>query len=135
MDYILRASAGDGAVRIFVANTHDTVQKAFEIHKTSPVMSAALGRALTGVAIMGSMLKNDKDLVTITIKGDGPGKGLTVTSNSKSQVKGYVYNPIVDIPLKPNGKLDVQEALGFGDLTVIKDIGMKEPYVGTIPLI
>ena len=135
MDYILRASAGDGAVRIFVANTHDTVQKAFEIHKTSPVMSAALGRALTGVAIMGSMLKNDNDLVTITIKGDGPGKGLTVTSNSKSQVKGYVYNPIVDIPLKPNGKLDVQEALGFGDLTVIKDIGMKEPYVGTIPLI
>ena len=98
-------------------------------------MSAALGRALTGVAIMGSMLKNDNDLVTITIKGDGPGKGLTVTSNSKSQVKGYVYNPIVDIPLKPNGKLDVQEALGFGDLTVIKDIGMKEPYVGTIPLI
>ena len=88
MDYILRASAGDGAVRIFVANTHDTVQKAFEIHKTSPVMSAALGRALTGVAIMGSMLKNDNDLVTITIKGGGPGKVLTVTSNSKVQVKG-----------------------------------------------
>lgn len=85
MDYILRASAGDGAVRIFVANTHDTVQKAFEIHKTSPVMSAALGRALTGVAIMGSMLKNDKDLVTITIKGDGPGKG---HSNFKFKVTG-----------------------------------------------
>lgn len=135
MDYILRASAGNGAVRIFVADTHDTVQKAFELHRTSPVMSAALGRALTGAAIMGTMLKNDDDLVTITIKGDGPGKGLTVTSNSKAQVKGYVYNTVVDLPLKPNGKLDVQQALGFGDLTVIKDIGMREPYVGKIPLI
>lgn len=135
MDHILRASAGDGAVRIFIANTRDTVQKAFELHRTSPVMSAAMGRALTAAAIMGSMLKTDGDMVTIQIKGDGPGGGLTVTSDNKSRVKGYPNNAIVDIPLKPNGKLDVQAALGYGTLTVIKDMGLKEPYVGQIPLV
>ena len=135
MDHILRASAGDGSVRIFIANTRDTVQKAFELHRTSPVMSAAMGRALTAAAIMGSMLKTDGDMVTIQIKGDGPGGGLTVTSDNKSRVKGYPNNAIVDIPLKPNGKLDVQAALGYGTLTVIKDMGLKEPYVGQIPLV
>lgn len=135
MDTILRASAANGQVRIFVANTHDTVQQAFEYHHTSPVMSAALGRLLTGAAIMGSMLKNDTDMLTITIKGDGPGEGLTVTSDSKSRVRGYAFNPIVDLPLKPNGKLDVQGALGYGTMTVIKDMGLKEPYVGQIPLV
>ncbi len=134
-DYILRATAANGSVRLFVADTRQTVQQAFEYHNTSPVMSAALGRALTAVAIMGSMLKSEKDLVTIQIKGDGPGGGLTVTSNSLSEVKGYVNNPIVDLPLKPNGKLDVQAALGFGTLTVIMDLGMKEPYIGNIPLV
>lgn len=135
MDYILRAAAGDGAVRIFIANTKETAQKAFELHQTSPVMTAAMGRALTGVAIMGSMLKNEDDMVSIQIKGDGPGGGLTVTSDSKSYVKGYPYNPMVDIPLKENGKLDVQTALGHGTLTIIKDMGLKEPYVGQIPLV
>lgn len=135
MDYILRAAAGDGAVRIFIANTKETAQKAFELHQTSPVMTAAMGRALTGVAIMGSMLKNEDDMVSIQIKGDGPGGGLTVTSDSKSRVKGYPYNPMVDIPLKENGKLDVQAALGYGTLTIIKDMGLKEPYVGQIPLV
>lgn len=135
MDYILRATAGNGSVRIFVATTKETVQKAFESHKTSPVMSAALGRALTAVSIMGSMLKSDNDLVTIKINGDGPGKGLIVTGDSKARVKGYPLNPIVNIPLKPNGKLDVQAALGEGSLMVIKDLGLKEPYVGQIPLI
>lgn len=135
MDYILRAAAGDGAVRIFIANTKETAQKAFELHQTSPVMTAAMGRALTGVAIMGSMLKNEDDMVSIQIKGDGPGGGLTVTSDSKSYVKGYPYNPMVDIPLKENGKLDVQAALGYGTLTIIKDMGLKEPYVGQIPLV
>ena len=98
-------------------------------------MSAALGRALTAVSIMGSMLKSDDDLVTIKIKGDGPGKGLIVTGDSKARVKGYPFNPMVDIPLKPNGKLDVQNALGEGSLTVIKDMGLREPYVGQIPLV
>ncbi len=135
MDYILRASAGNGSMRIFVADTRQTAQKSFELHKTSPVMSAAMGRALTAVAIMGSMLKAENDLVSIQIKGDGPGGGLTVTSDSKSNVKGYPYNPMVDIPLKPNGKLDVQGALGYGTLTIIKDMGLKEPYVGQIPLV
>lgn len=135
MDHILRTSAGDGSVRIFIANTRDTVQKAFELHRTSPVMSAAMGRTLTAAAIMGSMLKTDGDMVTIQIKGDGPGGGLTVTSDNKSRVKGYPNNAIVDIPLKPNGKLDVQAALGYGTLTVIKDMGLKEPYVGQIPLV
>lgn len=135
MDYILRATSGDGSFRIFVATTKETVQEAFNNHKTSPVMSAALGRALTAVAIMGSMLKNDSDLITIKINGDGPGKGLVVTGDNKARVKGYALNPIVDIPLKPNGKLDVQAALGEGNLIVIKDLGLKEPYVGQIPLI
>ena len=135
MDYILRATAGDGSFRVFIANTKETVQQAFLHHKTSPVMSAALGRALTAVSIMGSMLKADDDLVTIRINGDGPGKGLIVTGDSKARVKGYPFNPIVDIPLKPNGKLDVQGALGEGSLTIIKDMGLKEPYVGQIPLV
>ncbi len=135
MDYILRATAGEGSVRVFIANTKETVQQAFLHHKTSPVMSAALGRTLTAVSIMGSMLKSDDDLVTIKIKGDGPGKGLIVTGDSKARVKGYPFNPMVDIPLKPNGKLDVQNTLGEGSLTVIKDMGLKEPYVGQIPLV
>lgn len=135
MDYILRATAGEGSVRAFIANTRETVQQAFLYHQTSPVMSAALGRALTAVSMMGSMLKSDTDLITIKINGNGEGKGLVVTGDSKARVKGYVFNPIVDIPLKPNGKLDVQNALGEGTLTVIKDLGLKEPYVGQIPLI
>ncbi|WP_250278332.1 Hsp33 family molecular chaperone HslO [[Clostridium] colinum] len=135
MDYILRATAGEGSVRVFIANTKETVQQAFLHHKTSPVMSAALGRALTAVSIMGSMLKSDNDLITIKINGDGMGKGLLVTGDSKARVKGYPFNPVVDIPLKPNGKLDVQGALGEGSLTVIKDMGLKEPYVGQIPLV
>lgn len=135
MDYILRATAGEGSVRVFIANTKETVQQAFLHHQTSPVMSAALGRALTAVAIMGSMLKSESDLITIKIKGDGPGKGLLVTGDSNARVKGYPLNPIVDIPLKPNGKLDVQAALGEGSLTIIKDMGLKEPYVGQIPLV
>lgn len=135
MDYILRATAGNGSVRAFIAITKDTVEKAFEIHHTSPVMSAALGRSLTAAAIMGSMLKSETDLITINIRGDGPGQGLVVSSDCHSRVKGYVFNPNVDIPLKPNGKLDVQAALGEGSLTVVKDLGLKEPYVGQIPLV
>lgn len=135
MDYILRATAGEGSVRVFVATTKETVQMAFESQKTSPVISAALGRALTAVSIMGSMLKSESDLITIKINGDGPGKGLVVTGDSQARVKGYPLNPIVDIPLKANGKLDVQAALGEGSLVVIKDLGLKEPYVGQIPLV
>ncbi len=135
MDYILRATAGNGAVRVFVANTRDTVQKGFEYHKTSPVISAALGRALTGAAMMGSMLKGEDDLITLQIKGDGPAGVIAVTSDSKSRVKGYAGNPRVDLPLTNEGKLDVKTAVGKGTLTIMKDMGMKEPYVGQIPLV
>ena len=135
MDYILRATAGNGAVRVFVANTRETVEKAFEYHKTSPVISAALGRALTGAAMMGSMLKGEDDMLTLQIKGDGPAGIITVTSDSKSRVKGYAGNPRVDIPLTEDGKLDVKGAVGKGTLTVMKDMGLKEPYVGQIPLV
>lgn len=135
MDYILRATAGNGSIRAFAAVTKETVQKAFDIHKTTPVMSAALGRSLTAAAIMGSMLKSEKDLITINIRGNGPGQGLVVSGDCHSRVKGYVFNPNVDIPLKSNGKLDVSTALGEGSMTVIKDLGLKEPYVGQIPLV
>lgn len=135
MDYILRATAGNGSIRMFVADTKNTVQKAFETHKTSPVMSAALGRSLTAASIMGIMLKNEGDLITINIKGNGPGKGLTVTSDNNANVKGYCYENIVQIPLNSKGKLDVRAALGEGTLTIIKDMGLKEPYIGQVPLI
>lgn len=134
MDYILRATAGNGSVRVFVANTRETVEKAFEYHKTSPVISAALGRALTGAAMMGSMLKGEDDMLTLQIKGDGPAGIITVTSDSKLRVKGYAGNPRVDLPLTEEGKLDVKTAIGKGTLTVMKDMGLKEPYVGQIPL-
>ena len=135
MSYILRATAGNGSVRVFVADSRDIVQEAFKIHKTSPVMSAALGRTLTAASMMGLMLKGDSDILSINIRGDGPAKGLTVTADSKGNVKGYCFENMVDIPLKENGKLDVSGAIGNGELTVIKDMGLKEPYVGTIPLI
>lgn len=134
-DSILRASAAEGSVRIFVANTKNLVQAARMAHGTSPVMTAALGRTLTAGAIMGSMLKNDKDILTINIKGDGPGGGITVTADSRANVKGYAYNPGADLPLTERGKLDVQGALGYGTLTVIKDLGLKEPYCGQVPLL
>jgi len=134
-DYIIRATAGDGSVRVFVATTKEMVNQAFEIHKTSPVVTAAFGRLLTGTAMMGCMLKNDTDIITITAKGDGPLGGMVVTTDNNSNVKGYVNNPIVDIPLKENGKLNVSEAVGFGTMTITKDLGLKEPVSGQIPIV
>ncbi|MGN1317815.1 MAG: Hsp33 family molecular chaperone HslO [Lachnospirales bacterium] len=133
-DYILRAATGDGSVRIFIATAKDTVKKAKEIHHTTPVMTVALGRLLCGVAMMGSMLKNKDDLVTVQINGDGPGGKITATSDSLSQVKACLNNPQVDIPLYDGKQYDVQTAIGFGTITVIKDMGLKEPYVGQIPI-
>jgi len=134
-DYIIRATAADGQIRAFVADTRILTQKAREIHNTSPVASAALGRALTAGAMMGLMLKGEKDLLTLQLKGDGPLKGIVVTADSKANVKGYVYEPNVDIPLKPSGKLDVGGAIGQGSLSILRDTGLKEPYIGKIPLI
>ena len=125
-DYIVRATAGDGQVRAFAATTGNLVEEARRRHNTSPVATAALGRLLTAGAMMGSMMKNDTDVLTLQIKGDGPLGGITVTADAKANVKGFVENPDAMLPPK-NGKLDVGGAVGIGLLNVIKDMGMKEP--------
>ena len=129
-DYIVRATAGNNQIRAFAATTKDVVEKARQVHNTSPVATAALGRLLTGGAMMGSMMKNDTDMLTIQIKCDGPIKALTVTADRHGNVKGYVENPNVMLPPNKQGKLDVAGALDLGVLSVIKDMGLKEPYVG-----
>ena len=129
-DYIVRATAANNQIRAFAATTKETVEAARQAHNTSPVATAALGRLLTGGAMMGSMMKNDSDMLTIQIKGDGPIGGLTVTADSKGNVKGYVKHPEVMLPPNAQGKLDVAGALGIGLISVIKDMGLKEPYVG-----
>lgn len=134
-DRIIRATAANAMIRAFVADTRETVQCANEHHKSSPVATAALGRTITGTVIMGVMQKAENDKITVKVDGDGPLGNIVVTANSRGEVKGYVSNPLVDIPLKPNGKLDVSGAVGLGTLTVIKDLGLKEPYVGTTELI
>jgi len=115
--------------------TTELVGEATRRHMTSPVVSAALGRLLTAGVLIGTTMKNDKDLLTLQIKSEGPIGGLLVTADSKGNVKGYPYTNIVDIPLKPNGKLDVAGAMGPGILHVIKDIGLKETYTGQTELI
>ena len=135
MDYMVRATAADGYIRAFAAVTTDIAAKAREIHNTTPVATAALGRLLTAGAMMGLMMKGDKDILTLRISGDGPVKGLTVTADSKGNVKGYPEIAEVILPLKENGKLDVGGALGKGTLTVIRDLGLKEPYVGQVELV
>ena len=133
-DYIVHASGAGNQVRIFAASTRDLVEKAREIHNTSPVATAALGRLLTAGAMMGSMMKGEKDLLTLQIQCSGPIGGLTVTAKSDGTVKGYVNNPDVMLPPNSKGKLDVGGALDLGVLSVIKDMGLKEPYVGQIAL-
>lgn len=134
-DYIVRATAADGFIRAFAAISTNTVEEARKIHGTTPVASATLGRMLTAGAMMGAMLKSEKDLITLQVTGSGPLKGVLVTSDSNSNVKGYVVNPDADLPLKPDGKLDVGNAVGAGTLKIIKDVGLKDPYVGSIELI
>lgn len=133
-DYIVRATAGNGQIRAFAATTQNLVEEARQRHNTSPVATAALGRLLTAGTMMGSMMKNDSDVLTIQIKGDGPIGGLTVTADVNGNVKGYVENPDVILPPK-NGKLDVGGAIGIGLLNIIKDMGLKEPYVGQTILV
>lgn len=134
-DYIVRATAGGGEIRAFAATTRNLVEEAKNSHNTSPVATAALGRLLTAAGMMGSMMKGKDDLLTIKIQGDGPIGGLTVTADSKGDVKGYVFNPSVMLPPNAKGKLDVGGALGVGVLSVIQDTGMKEPYVGQTILV
>ena len=129
-DYIVRATAANNQIRAFAATTRELVETARAAHNTSPVATAALGRLLTAGAIMGTMMKNDSDILTIQIKCNGPIQGLTVTADVKGNVKGYVENPNVMLPPSKKGKLDVAAALDLGVLSVIKDMGLKEPYVG-----
>ena len=167
-DYMVRGTAANEQLRVFAATTRTTVETARAAHNTSPVMTAALGRLLTAGAMMGSMMKGEKDLLTLQVRGEGPGKGLTVTADSKGNVKGYALVPQVILPANEKGKLDVggammgrefyrtldgrqadkAEAVGEsaeqaadeqpsnvgGVLSVIKDLGMKEPYVGQTAL-
>ena len=134
MDIIVRATAADAQIRVFCAYTKDMVEEARKRHNTSPVCTAALGRLMTAASMMGSMLKNDTDLLTVKIESDGPIEGITVTADSKGFVKGYVGNPLVILPANSVGKLDVAGAVGVGYLDVIKDLGLKEPYVGQTEL-
>ena len=133
-DYIIRATAANDQIRAFAAVTTEMVETAREQHNTSPVATAALGRLLTAGAMMGSMMKGEKDVLTLQIKAGGPLQGITVTADSQGNVKGYVGNPDVCIPANSKGKLDVAGAVGPGFLTVIKDMGLKEPYSGQVML-
>ena len=134
-DYMVRAITKDVPLRAFVATTKNLVQHAKNAHNLTPLTSAALGRVLTATAMMGAMLKNKDDKLTIQLKGDGPVNTFLTTGNGKGQVKGYVGVPNVNLPLKSSGKLDVGGAIGKGTLTIIMDLGLKEPYVGKVSLV
>lgn len=134
-DVLVRGQSLDGAIRIFVAVTTDLVNEAQTLHNTSPVATAALGRTLTVAALMGQGLKNDTDSVTIQFRGDGPLGNMVAITDSKSRVRGYVVNPYVDLPLNEKGKLDVGGAVGRGNLHIIRDLSLKEPYSGQVPII
>lgn len=133
-DYIVRATAADDQIRAFAISSREMVEKARQIHNTSPVATAAFGRLLTGAAMMGTMMKGEKDILTIRMMGDGPINGITVTADSSANVKGYVGNPNVVIPPNYAGKLDVGAAIGYGTMTVTKDLGLKEPYASQVSL-
>ncbi len=133
-DYIVRAMAGDGQIRAYAMTSRGIVEEARRIHGTSPVMTAALGRLLSGGAMMGAMMKGEEDLLTIQASCEGPAKALTVTADSRGNVKGYPAVPDVMLPPNEKGKLDVGGALGPGILRVVKDMGLKEPYVGQTEL-
>ena len=134
-DYMIRATAAEGQIRAFAATTRDMVENAKNAHNTSPVATAALGRLMTAAAMMGADLKGEKDLLTLRIEGSGPLGGLLVTANGHGDVKGYAFNPDVMLPPNAQGKLDVGGSLDLGVLSVIKDIGLKEPYVGQTQLV
>jgi molecular chaperone Hsp33 len=135
-DILVRGNSMDGAIRVFCAVTTDLVNEAHKIHNTGPVASAALGRLLSGAVLMGaSTLKSESDSLTLQINGDGPLGRIIAVTDSSLKVRGYVTNPYVDLPLNQKGKIDVSRGVGRGDLSVIRDLGLKEPYIGRIPLI
>lgn len=134
MDYIVRAMAANGQIRAFAATTRELTEAARSAHDTSPIVTAALGRLLTAGAMMGVMMKGEDDVLTLRIQCSGPVQGLLVTADSKGNVKGYANCPDVMLPPREDGHLDVGGALGLGILSVIKDMGLKEPYVGDTAL-
>lgn len=135
-DKIKRFLAYEGKISIICAETTNLVEEARNLHDLSPVVTAAFGRLLTISTIMGVEMKNETDKLTVQFKGNGPIGTMLVTVNNKPEIKGYVANPIVDIPLNEDGKLDVGGAVGYeGYINVIKDIGLKEPYIGISPLV
>ena len=135
MSKVLTGMDHSGSFRVYLAVTTDLVEEARTIHNTTPLATAGLGRVLTGAGIMGLRLKNTGDKLTLLFKGDGPAKQILATAAQAGEVKGYIANPDVELPLTEAGKLDVGGSLGIGELTVIKDLGLKEPYVGTIALV
>ena len=136
MDKLIRGNSTDGAIRVFTAITTDTINEAHRIHNTSATASAALGRLLTAGAILGgAQLKSETDSLTLQINGDGPLGVMTVVANASSEVRGYVENPTADLPANSRGKLDVSGVIGKGFLSVIRDLDLKEPYIGRTPLI
>lgn len=132
---ILRGMTRDGSARIVVINSRPIVNEAIRLHKTSPVATAALGRLLTACSLMGCMMGEKEDRMSISVAGEGPLGKLIAASDYMGNVRGYVQHPAADVPLKPNGKLDVGAAIGKGTLTVLKDMGGQEPTNGTIPLV
>ena len=135
MSRIIRAMTRDGSAVAMITDTTDIVNKAIGYHKTSPVASAALGRTLTAASLMGARLKNKGDSVTLTFRGDGPAGVIMAVADYGGNVKGYIENPAVDLPLKPNGKLDVSGAVGRGFMSVVRDVGLKEPMTGISEII
>lgn len=135
-DYIVNAITSNGAIRVVAADTTELCNRAQEIHKMSPTAAAALGRTLTAAAIMGSMLKSSEDSLTLQLNGGGPIGKVVAVSDGNANVKGYVSNPLVDLPLNEKGKLDVGGAIGRdGMLGIVRDLGLKEPYIGQVPLV
>lgn len=135
MSKVLTAIDKSGSYRVYLGMTTDLVEEARQIHQTSPLATAGLGRVLTATVMMGLMLKNQGDKITVLFKGDGPAKQILATADSQGHVKGFIANPDIELPHTKEGKLDVGGSLGIGDLTVIKDLGLKDPYIGTIALV
>ena len=135
MSKVITGIDRSGSFRVYLTISTDMVEEARKIHDTTPLASAGLGRVLTGAGLMGLMLKNEGEKLTVLFKGDGPARQILATATQAGDVKGYIANPDVELPLTPQGKLDVGGSLGIGELTVIKDLGLREPYVGTIALV
>lgn len=135
MNKVITGMDKSGSFRVYLTISTELVETARQIHNTTPLATAGLGRVLTGAGLMGLLLKNDSDKLTVIFKGDGPAKQILATASADGAVKGYIANPDVELPLNEKGKLDVGGSLGIGELTVIKDLGLKEPYVGTIALV